>query len=199
MTRRVRHTQRSRLLLTLAALLSLIFGYYLGQYWQRRPLTELSAVVYPAGRPVPYPETLNIPAENDEDGNWRLFTTANTALAPCRELLRHYAFVLNRLADRPKIQARLRLTVLAYDRPDATAAKAFTGGAEWVDVVGGTPQQLDALSAQLGILPAGGPWCSGVQANAVLVSPQHEAWALIPLEQAAMMARNIRTVIDFVE
>ena len=196
MTRRVRHTRRSRLLLTFAALLSLILGYYLGQYWQRRPLAELSAVVYSSGQPVRYPEAQAIPSEDD---NWRLFTTANTALAPCRDLVRHYAFVLNRLAARPKLQARLRLTVLAYDQPDTAAAEAFGGGADWVEVISGEPQQLDGLSAQLGILPAGGAWCSGVQANAVLVSPQREAWALIPLEQAAMMARNVRTVIDFVE
>jgi len=44
-----------RLLLILAALASIIAGYYLGQYWQRRPLAELSARIYPAGRPVEFP------------------------------------------------------------------------------------------------------------------------------------------------
>jgi hypothetical protein len=33
----------------------------------------------------------------------------------------------------------------------------------------------------------------------VLVSPRQEAWALIPHEAPAAMARNIRTIIEFVE
>ena len=61
---RRQHRRGRHLLLTVAALSSLIVGYYLGQHWQRRPLAEVSAIVYPAGRPIDYPADLGI-ADDD--------------------------------------------------------------------------------------------------------------------------------------
>jgi hypothetical protein len=197
--RRTRRSPRARLILTLAALLSLVAGYYLGQYWQRRPLAELSAVVYPDGRQIEYPGELAISDPPGEPGLWRLFLAADTRRAACRDWVREFAFVINRLAAWPEIQANLRLTVLAYDQPDATAGVTLTEGAGWVEIVSAEPQHLDRLSGQLGILPSGGEWCSGAQANSVLVSPQRRSWALIPHQQAAIMARNLSTIIAFVE
>jgi len=188
-----------RLILTLAALASVIAGYYLGQYWQRRPLADLSAVVYPAGQAVDYPADLFIDAGTDKPTPWRLFVSADTRETECDRLLRHYGLVFNRLAARPKIQENLRLSVLAYDQPDGAAVQAFTGGVNWAEVLSAQPQQLDALSRQLGILPDRAAWCSATAANAVLVAPDQRRWALIPFEQAAIMARNISTIIAFVE
>lgn len=194
-----RRSPRTRLILTLAALASLIGGYYAGQYWQRRPLADLSAILYPAGRPVDYPAGLGIDTGSGANGPWRLFVVADTRATQCRELVRHFASVINRLAAWPQIQARLRLTLLAYDRPDAQAVAAFSGGTAWLEVVSADPASLDLLSAQLGITPGGSGWCEGEQSNGILVSPNHAAWALIPHEQAAIMADNIRTLIAFLE
>jgi hypothetical protein len=188
-----------RLILTLAALASVIAGYYLGQYWQRRPLADLSAVVYPAGRLVDFPADLFVDASDGAPGPWRLFLPADTREAECSRLVRHYASVFNRLAAWPEIQANLRLSVLAYDWPNDDAAQAFTGGVNWAEVLSAPQQQLDALSQQLGILPDRANWCSATAANAVLIAPDHRRWALIPYEQAAIMARNISTIIAFVE
>jgi hypothetical protein len=113
--------------------------------------------------------------------------------------MRHYATVFNRLAAWPTIQDNLRLTVLAYDRPDAAAVTAFTGGVEWAEILSTDPQQLEPLGRQLGILPDPDAWCGETGANAILVAPDRKRWALIPNEQAAMMARNISTIIAFVE
>ena len=110
--------------------------------------------------------------------------------------LRH---VFNRLAAWPEIQSNLRLSVLAYDQPDADAITAFTGGVSWAEVFSAEPQRLDPLSRQLGILPDQAAWCSETAANAVLVAPDQKRWALIPHEQAAIMAHNISTIIAFVE
>lgn len=198
MRRRRRHP-RSRLLLTLAALLSLVVGYYLGQYWQRRPLHDLSAVVYAAGRPIDYPVALGITDDPPSAPSWRLFVTADTREPACRALLGHYAFVINRLAAAPRVQSRLRLTLLAYDRPDETTAAAFAGGSDWAEVISGTRADLDTLAGQLGILPTGSEWCAALNGNAILVSPRHESWALIPHEAPASMADSIRTIIEFVE
>ena len=195
----MRRSPKARLILILAALSSLVGGYYLGQYWQRQPLENLSAVVYPAGQQVIFPSDLAIPGADHASPVWRLFLAADTREPACSQLLDHYSFVFNRLAARPSIQARLRLSVLAYDLPDAAAQHAFTAAREWVDVITGDQSRLDELSAQLGILPVGNGWCSGNQANASLVSPERRNWALIPHEQAAIMARNIGTIIDFVE
>ncbi len=195
----MRRSPKARLILILAALSSLVGGYYLGQHWQRRPLTDLSAIVYPSGLQIDYPAGLTIPDAGGTPSVWRLFLVADTREQACSQLLDHYAFVFNRLAAWPSIQARLRLSVLAYDRPDATSLDTFVGGRDWVDVITGDTAQLDSLSAQLGILPGGGHWCSDTQANAILVSPERANWALIPHEQAAIMARNIGTIIDFVE
>lgn len=198
--RRRRRSPRSRLLLIVAALTSLVIGYYFGQYWQRRPLAGLSAVMYPAGQAVAYPDLPGLaPEEADATTPWRLFITADTGVPACREFLTHYAFVINRLAAAPSIQSRLRLTVLAYDQPDAAAIEAFAGGSGWAEVVSGAPAELDKLAGQLGILPAGDDWCGPLNDNAILVSPRRESWALIPREPAAIMARNIRTIIEFVE
>ena len=195
-----RRSPRLRLLLTLAALASLIAGYYLGQYWQRRPLAGLSAVVFAAGQPVEFPPgTEPLPARPAADGAWRLFVAADTRDTRCRDLLRHHAAVINRLAAWPEIQDKVRLTLLAYDRPDAAAISTFSRGLGWVQVISAEPAVLDALGAQLDIGPAADAWCTPATAAAALVSPQHEHWALIPHEQAAIMAHNIRTIIAFVE
>lgn len=199
MAKATRHRPGTRLILTLAALASVIVGYYLGQYWQRRPLAGLSAVVYPAGQPVDYPAGLPITSDPDTPVPWRLFLIAHTGVAECSQLLRQYASVFNRLAVRPQIQENLRLSVLAYDQPDTAGVLRFTGGVGWAEVVSADPQVLDRLSQQLGILPSPDAWCSGTASNAVLVAPDQKRWALIPNEQAAMMARNISTIITFVE
>jgi hypothetical protein len=198
--RPARRSPWTRLILTLAALASVLAGYYLGQYWQRRPLADLSAVIYPAGQSVEYPAGLGIiDTDTDAKGPWRLFLPADTRVTECAQLLRHYASVFNRLAVWPEIQANLRLSVLAYDQPDAAAATAFTAGVSWAEVFSAGPQELDALSRQLGILPDHASWCSATVANAVLVAPDQKRWALIPYEQAAIMAHNISTIIAFVE
>jgi hypothetical protein len=194
-----RHSPGKRLIITLSALASVIVGYYLGQHWQRRPLAELTAVVYPAGQPVQYPPGLVIDSDPDMPPPWRLFLAADTRVAECVGLMWHYATVFNRLAASPTIQDNLRLTVLAYDRPDAAAVTAFTGGVEWAEILNADPQQLEPLSRQLGILPDPDAWCGETGANAVLVAPDRKRWALIPYQQAAMMARNISTIIAFVE
>ena len=196
MRRSSRRAPGRRLALTVAALASLIIGYYLGQYWQRKPLADLSAVVYPAGRMVEYPDVLEI-ASGDE--LWRLFLVADTREGPCHQVMRHFAAVVNRLAAWPKIQERLRLTVLAYDQPDKFAADDFAGGVGWVEVISGDPAELDRLSGQLGIAPGGLDWCNSYQASTILVAPDRTAWALIPYEQAAIMARNISSIVAFVE
>jgi len=188
-----------RLILTLAALASLIGGYYAGQYWQRRPLADISAIVYPTGRPIDYPASLGIATDRGPKAPWRLFLATDTRVAQCRSLLRHVASVVNRLAAWPDIQQRLRVAMLAYDHPDAAAVVQFSGGADWAEVITGEAAELDRLSGQLGILPGTGAWCEPPQANGILVAPNREAWALIPYEQAAIMANNIRTIIAFVE
>jgi hypothetical protein len=196
--RPARRSPRTRLVLTLAALASVIAGYYAGQYWQRRPLDGLAAVVYPAGDPIEFPAGLGLDAP-DAPPLWRLFLVADTRAPQCRELLQHYAGVVNRLAAWPKIQERLRLTVLAYDRPDAAAITAFSNAVGWIEVISAEPAVLDRLSGQLGLLPTTGDWCGRDQAGSILVAPDHEAWALVPFGEAAIMAHDIRTIIDFVE
>jgi hypothetical protein len=196
---RQRRRPRSRLLLTLAALASLILGYYLGQLWQRQPLQRLSALVYPAGQPVEYPSVLGLDLDPPDSAPWRLFVAVDTRVPACDELLEHYAFVINRLAARPAIQERLRVTLLAYDQPDADRAEAFTAGLPWAELVSAAPDTLDRLAGQLGILPLADNRCSREQGHAALVSPRSEAWALIPHEQTANMAHNVRTIIEYVE
>lgn len=196
MRRARRRRPRSRLLLIVAALASIIVGYYAGQYWQRRPLEGLSVQVFDQGRPITYPEQFGIGFDNR---HWRLFLAVDTRQPACRELLRHFALVVNRLAAWPKVQARLRLTLLAYDQPGSNAIAAFTGGVNWVDVVTADAGSLDAVTQQLDIQPHGTIWCSEGTAGGVLVAPKHRAWARIPMEPAAVMARNIAGVVGFVE
>lgn len=199
MRRPGRRNPGRRLILTLAALASLIVGYYLGQHWQRRPLADLSAVVYPAGQSVDYPADLDLTGDPGDASHWRLIVAADTRVAACTRLLHDYALVFNRLAAWPRIQERLRLTLLAFDHPDADAISRFTAGATWAEVISADPEALKRLGEQLGISPDPNRWCSPATANAVLVAPDDRRWALIPHEQAAIMAHNIRTIIAFVE
>ncbi|MCG6966061.1 MAG: hypothetical protein LJE59_06100 [Chromatiaceae bacterium] len=193
-----RRGPRARLLLILAALGSLLGGYYLGQYWQRRPLSGLSATVYALGEPLEYPAGLAI-GDARPGRIWRLFLVGDTRIERCSQLVWHYAGVINRLAAWPAIQQRLRVTLLAYDRPDAATIDAFAGGIGWAEVISAAPGQLDALATQLGIRPTDDDWCGAERAGAILVAPDQTAWALIPYEQAAIMAHNIKTIITFVE
>ena len=193
------HRPQTRLLLTLVALTTLIVGYYLGQYWQRQPLQELSAVVYPDGSKLRYPAELGIPAANNETCCWRLFISVDTRHAECETLLHHYTLVINRLAAHPQIQQNLRLTTLAFDTPSQASIEAFRAQRDWVEVISAEPEMLDALTQDLGIAPLTNNWCEPIEANAILVAPNQRRWALIPHEQAAIMAHNIRTVIEFVE
>jgi hypothetical protein len=193
-----RRSPGRRLVLTLAALTSLIGGYYLGQAWQRQPLTGLAAVVYPNGREIRMPRLPG--AETGVTGSaWRLFSVMDTSAAACGSLRRDYALMMNRLATRPDIQRRLRLTVLAYDHPDSASAEGFAAGHDWIEVISEPASDLDGVSAQLGLLPTGTAWCEPTQDNAVLVSPDAIAWALVPREPPATMAHTVTTLIDFVE
>ena len=192
-----RRGRGARLVVTLAALASLIAGYYAGQYWQRRPLADLSAVVYPTGQRIDAIDDLTALAGADEA--WRLFLVADTRAPACAALLRHFAQVLNRLAAWPDIQAKLRLSVLAYDEPDKAAITAFTAGVSWAEVVSADPQQLAQLTQELGIAPGGTDWCGENQRTGVLVSPARRRWALLPYEPAPAMARNLQRIIAFVE
>lgn len=193
-----RRRPRTRLLLTLAALASLIAGYYLGQAWQRRPLDQLSAIVYPTPRSIDY-GTLVPATAADADEPWRLFLVADTSAPACAALLRHYALVYNRLAEHAQLQQRLRLTLLAYDQPDDAQIANFIGTAPWVDVISAAQPALQELSAQLGIQPLTDDWCSPIQSNGMLLSPAREAWALLPHEAPVIMAGNIATIVEFVE
>lgn len=196
---RFRHGPGRRLTLTLVALATLITGYYLGQRWQRLPLTDLSALVYPNGMAIDYPDAIAARITDDARRPWRLFVTGDTRAPACRALLKHYALVINRLAPYPAIQSRLRLSMLAFDTPTPDVMAEFRAGLPWVDVIEAPADQLDRFSAELGIRPVGSNWCEPTQANAILVSPGDVAWALIPYGQAAIMAHDIRTLIDFVE
>jgi len=199
MPQQCRRAPGRRLIVTLVALASVIAGYYLGQYWQRRPLAELSAVVYPSGRVVDYAAAFALNAEQDAQTPWRLFVVMDSRLPACSRLLRHYAIVFNRLAAWPEIQENLRLTMLAYDQPDQQAIARFTGAVGWAEVLSAPAGQLDRLSTQLGIQPDRESWCEAPTANAILVAPDRKRWALIPHEPAVIMANNIRTIIAFVE
>ena len=74
-----------RLIVTLAALASLIVGYYLGQAWQRQPLETLSAVVYPNGKPVDYPPQLDLGPDDTAPPAWRLVAVVDTRVPACGE------------------------------------------------------------------------------------------------------------------
>ena len=128
-----RRGRGTRLVVTLAALASLILGYYAGQYWQRRSLSDLSAIVYPSGQRIDTIDELTALASADPA--WRLFLVADTRAPACAALLRHFAHVFNRLAAWPDIQANLRLSLLAMDEPNEAAITAFTAGVSWAEVV----------------------------------------------------------------
>lgn len=193
-----RRSPQARWLLTLAALGALIVGYYLGQSWQRQSLEGLSAIVYPDGKSVAVPDDLGLDTPNEESP-WRLFVVVDTRDPACRSALTRFGLMMNRLAAWPTIQARVRLTVLAYDAPPDADALDFRRGASWIDVVGSESAVLDRLSADLGILPNGTDWCTPTELNGILVDPERRRWALIPYEAPKTMAHNVQAVIQFVE
>ena len=198
MRKRSRRSPRARLLVMLAALVSLIVGYYLGQSWRRQPLDDLSVILFAEPRAIDYGD-LAITAPQDTPHPWRLFVAGDTRESACGDMLRHYARVMNRLAARAGIQQRLRVTLLAYDNPDAAAATAFRSGVTWADVIGAPSAQLDRLGTQLGIGPDREHVCADGHTDASLVSPAHEAWALIPNDAPAIMAANIVAIVESVE
>jgi hypothetical protein len=181
-----------------AALTSLIIGYYLGQYWQRQPLADLSAVVYPQGLPLDLPAAVSLPETGSPEGSWRVMVAVDSGAPRCRDLLRHFALVRNRLAGWPEIQQRLRLTLLDYAPPSVEQSPIPLDG-DWIERLAPGPAVLDELTGSLGILPGRKDWCTPTQANGILVAPDLRRWALLPYEQPAIMAQNIATVVQFVE
>ena len=184
--------------MVLLASLTLVVGYYLGQAWQRQPLNALSAVVYPDGKAVAYPADFAI-GSDDTNAPWRLVMAVDTRAADCEDLLRHLVLVHNRLAGWPRIQQRFRPTLMAYDQPDQTHAESFLAGSDWVDLVSASAARMDSFAAELGISPDQGTICTPAGTNGVLIAPGGQRWALVPYEQAAIMAHNIATIIQFVE
>ena len=198
MPQRPRRSPRARLLLTAAALAALIAGYYLGQFWQRQGLDDLSAVVYRDGQAVTYPDSLTLDPGPD-GGVWRLFVVADTGQERCLAAMRHFGLTINRLAAWPDIQPRVRVSVLAYDQPSLTRAEQLRGGAPWLEIVSAPASDLDRLSGPLGLLPDPARWCAPSQLNGILVDPDQRRWALIPYEEPKTMAFNLQAVIQFVE
>ena len=135
----------------------------------------------------------------DDRGNWRLFISVDTREDACRDLLQRYALTVNRLAGRPQIQARIRVTAMAFDTPDEAARERFAQAAPWLDVLTGPAVDLDRLARELRHPPPATGWCREAAGDAVLVAPDHTAWALIPTGRPAIMAHDIATIIDFVE
>ena len=194
MRRRQRHSAGTRLVLITAALAAIVVGYYAGQTWQRRTLDGLSATVLPAGRAVDYPPEAT---PTVDETRWTLFVAVDTRLPACDDLLRHYALVVNRLAPWPKLQARVRLAALADENNHGI--DTFAAGVAWADVVSLDDASRTALAQQLGLVATERADCSPAAAYSILVAPDGAAWALIPYEQAAIMAHNISTIIRFVE
>jgi hypothetical protein len=184
--------------LTVAALGTLLAGYYLGQFWQRRALDDLTAVVFSDGQPIDYPVSVVL-APGSDDAPWRLFVVADTQMEACRVALPQFGLMMNRLAAWPSIQPRVKVSVLAYDQPSLTRAEDLRAGASWLEIVSAAPLDLDQLSGTLGILPDPTRWCVPEQLNGILIDPQHRRWALIPFEDPKTMAHNLQAVIQFVE
>jgi hypothetical protein len=195
---RPRHGPRVRLTLTAAALAALIVGYYLGQHWQRQPLDGLSAIVYPDGQPIDWPEGLD-PAADEASRIWRLFLVADRKAADCQAAMRRFGLMMNRLAAWPTIQSRVRLTVITTDPPGDPDSESLAAGAAWMDVVRTNPVDRERLVAGLGLRPDPARPCTPEQLNSILVAPDQRRWALIPFEEPSRMAFNVQAVIQFVE
>ncbi len=187
-----------RFILISIAIATLIVGYYLGQYWQRQPLSELSAEVYDGKRRLQLPERLASPGD-EQSPRWRLFISADTTADACRQLLRDYALMFNHLAVRPDLQSNLKVVVLAYDRPDLAQQTTFTGGVTWAELLIGDPDAMDNVATQLGLSTSGIAWCSLGNDAAVLVGPDDTQWALLPHGEPDIMAHTLIGIIDFVE
>ncbi len=185
-------------MLTAAALAALIGGYYLGQFWQRQALDELSAVVFRDGQRIAYPDALAL-ADDPDEAVWRLFLVADFDSETCRTALRRLGLMINRLAAWPSIQPRVRVSVLAYDQPSLTRAEQLRGGAPWLEIISASTTDLDQLSGPLGLLPDPLRWCAPSQLNGILIDPDRRRWALIPYEDPKTMAYNVQAVIQFVE
>lgn len=194
-----RRTGGKRLVITLAALLSLIIGYYLGQQWQRQPLTDLSATVYANGVAIDYPKGLERPAGFHDVDAWRLFMAFDARMPACSERLQQALLAVNRLAPQTTLQARTRLTLLLYNDSEGGVREGLRGERDRIEIITGSNTDLDTITGRVGTLPLRSRWCAADAGGLALISPQHEAWALIPWETPAAMAHNIATIVEFLE
>ena len=188
-----------RLVVTLAALLSLIVGYYLGQQWQRQPLVDLSATVFANGIAIDYPDGLQRPDSFIDADAWRLFMAFDSRIPACKERLQQALLAMNRLASRPDLQGRTRLTLLLYNDAGSATRDGLRGSDERIEILAGNAAELDEITGRIGTLPLPSRWCAADAGGLALVSPDHEAWALLPWERPASMAHNIATIVEFLE
>lgn len=185
----------ARFLLISGALGIVILGYYLGNLYKFGELDKLSAVVHKEPTQVTIDPAL-VSLDNQQQAGWRLYLVVDTTANACTQVLDHYTSVYNRLAGTPKIQAALRLVTLPYNTDNKEHVGKWLAHRSFVTAFLGTEESLEKLTADLGILPLGNRWCKDTQATAALVDKEGYTRALIPFEEPATMAMNLRTIIQ---
>jgi hypothetical protein len=184
-------TPLQRVALILAALSTLLLGYYLGNLYRLDELKQHGAVPLDQALPL---DTADLPDSLRQSLNdtqqWVIFLAGEPGQA-CDRLFDQYVEVYNRLAAYPKIQSRLHLALLTTASDEHHPWPVY----DWAKVYRLTPAQRDKLTSAAGIAPIGNRWCQDVQATAALAGPGASVRALLPLDKPAEMAESLRLII----
>ena len=175
----------SRFRLIVAALATVIAGYYLGQLYQQHRWKQQGI------RVLDNPVRLEQPGLS---GHWTLLIPGEPDPS-CEQLLREFTQTVNRLAAWPKLQSRIRLHLLASRAPAGQSLWHFV---PWASVQWSEPPARRELLQQLGFAQTAPPWC-GADAHLALTGPDQRLYALVTLDKPSRMAESLRQLIDTLE
>lgn len=187
-----RNGSMRRLVLIMAALATLLVGYYLGNQYQFGNLQSLQAIVLDQPvevDPLLLPQALR--EQREAQPGWLILLAGDLKTPACEQLLQHYVQVHNRLAGESQLQNGLQLALLQSSDAQPTPVWQHV---RWANAYALPKEQLLKLTGTLGISPIGTRWCQDVQANAALIGPDDLQRAILPQAKAAETAEAISTL-----
>lgn len=180
--------QRSRFRIVVAALATVLVGYYLGQVYQQHRLQQQGITLL--DDPVPVSKEIRLPLS----GHWTLMLPGE-ADAACEQLLRSMVQMVNRLAASPKLQAQIRLRLLATHAPGSKSLWHFV---PWASVLYLGRDERSRLLESLQLQPLKAGSC-GPSAQLALTGPDMRLYAHLRLDKPARMADSLRQLIETLE
>lgn len=175
----------SRFRLIVAALATVLVGYYLGQLYQQSRFESRGIEL------IDQPQTVRTAARLPLDGYWTLVLPGEPG-AGCEQALQALVETYNRLADAPKLQKTLRIRLLST-RP--AGEDSLWNYFSWSSVLYLESGQHGEVMRALSLPPQTDLQCTRATRLA-LIGPNRRLYAHVHLDKPARMAESLRELTE---